>query len=204
MVKYLALGDSYTIGEGVATESSFPFQLYRDLSKLGVSIVKPNFVAQTGWTTVELIAKLNENTSSPTFDLVTLLIGVNNQYRGLPIEQFEQDFKALTQKAIFFTGGRAKTVLALSIPDYGCTPFGAAKKESIQIEIDQYNEIIKKLSLELGFEYIDITTLSRMYASHPEMLVSDNLHPSSILYRKWVDVLTPIARYALRFSEGDI
>jgi acyl-CoA thioesterase I len=198
MIHYLALGDSYTIGEGVSATESFPYQLYNDLVALNVSIVAPRIIAKTGWTTTELLEGIKANPVNRKYDLVTFLIGVNNQYRGLPIEQFEVDFRILANHAIDYAGGVAKTVLAISIPDYGFTPFGESNKAHISKDLDAFNDIIKRVSDELELEYVDVTTLTRSYADHEGMLVSDNLHPSKDLYRKWVNVLTPIARYALR------
>jgi lysophospholipase L1-like esterase len=189
--RYLALGDSYTIGESVAAEERFPMQLARELH-LG----EPQIIAKTGWTTDELNAAIDAANVQGTFDLVTLLIGVNNQYRGRDAEQYRGEFAALLQRAIGFAGGNAQRVVVVSIPDWGVTPF-AEGRDRVQIarEIDRYNAINREESLRAGARYVDITPASR--GGDPALVAGDKLHPSARQYSEWVRAIVPEARAAL-------
>ncbi|HYO77394.1 MAG TPA: GDSL-type esterase/lipase family protein, partial [Thermoanaerobaculia bacterium] len=155
--RYLALGDSYTIGESVAPAERFPNQLARELN-LG----EPRIIAKTGWTTDELNAAINAANVTGTYELVTLLIGVNNQYRGRDPEQYRGEFAALLQRAIGFAGGDASNVVVVSIPDWGVTPFAEGRNRAdIAAAIDRYNAINREEAARAGARYVDITPISR-------------------------------------------
>lgn len=188
--KYLALGDSYTKGESVSIDKSFPFQLFSELKKK--SLIKDGSVeviAQTGWTTSSLITAVENDNGNKTYDLVTLLIGVNNQYQGKPVSLYEKEFKELLETAIAKTGNDKNKVIVISIPDYGYTPFGRGNQTNISKGIDMYNLINKRITIEKGITYIDITPISRKGLSQPELVAFDGLHPSPIMYKQWVDLI---------------
>lgn len=187
---YLALGDSYTIGEQVPLFESFPYRLVQMLRGGGMAVHAPEILAKTGWTTDELSSAIDLHTFLPSYDLVTLLIGVNNQYRGRPVSEFDPEFTALLQQAIDFAGGKADRVFVLSIPDWGITPFAAGKDEKqIAAEIDAYNEVCKQRSLAKNVCYIDITVSQRADGRNPQFLAADGLHPSGLEYVKWARAL---------------
>lgn len=188
---WLALGDSYTIGEQVPLHESFPYQALQLLRKGGQEMYAPEIVAKTGWTTDELDAHINQASFCTSYDMVTLLIGVNNQYRGRTAENFQPEFKALLQKAIAFAGGKNKNVYVLSIPDWGITPFAKERDaQQIAVEIDQYNEVCRLTAQELSCHYIDITASQRIDGNNPEFLAADELHPNGNEYAKWAKALT--------------
>jgi len=186
---FLALGDSYTIGESVAVSENFPNQTVQLLKKKGINIGHPLIVATTGWTTTDLINALS-SIPKHQYDYVTLLIGVNNQYRGLPIQQYKTDFEFLLKRAIEYSGNNINSVFVLSIPDYSVTPF-AAKSDTVHIanEIDEYNKINKEIAQQLKVHYIDITNISRRAKNEPSMLAPDGLHPSAVQYSEWAKLL---------------
>ena len=178
--RYLALGDSYTIGEAVPETERFPVQLARELG-----IPEPAIIAKTGWTTDELSAQLDTVRLAGPFDLVTLLIGVNNQYRGRSADEYRAEFAALLQRAIGFAGGDAKKVVVVSIPDWGVTPFAEGRdRAKIAREIDQFNAINREEAARAGAKWVDITPISR--GSDPALVASDGLHPSGKQYTEWV------------------
>lgn len=186
---YLALGDSYTIGEAVLQAESFPYQLQAALSAKGIAVAEPLVIAKTGWTTDELKAAIEERNVQETFELVTLLIGVNNQYRGYPIDTYKQEFAELFQTAIRYAGGDCSKVRVISIPDWGVTPFAANEGRNAQQvaqEIDAYNALNRKIAEAAGVAYVDITPHSRTAAKDPELLAADALHPSGKMYAEWV------------------
>lgn len=189
---YLALGDSYTIGERVAPEENFPNQVYNILTEKGIRISPPRIIAKTGWTTDELETGIIESgivePFTNSYDFVSLLIGVNNQYRGRSVEEYKTEFEGLLKKAILFTGGHHNRVVVLSIPDWGVTPF-AKDRDSKQIafEIDKYNAASKQMAEEYNIYYIDITPSTRKAADDLSLLASDGLHPSGKEYRKWAE-----------------
>lgn len=186
--RYLALGDSYTIGESVPEAERFPNQL---ASELGIPA--PQIIAKTGWTTDELNAAIDAANPQGSFDLVTLLIGVNNQYRGRDAEQYRGEFAALLQRAIGFAGGDAKKVIVVSIPDWGVTPFAEGRdRAKIAREIDQYNAINREEAAKAGAKYVDITPVSR--GNDPALVAGDGLHPSGKQYAEWVRLITPVAK----------
>jgi lysophospholipase L1-like esterase len=189
----LSIGDSYTIGEQVPLYNSFPYQLIQLLRNSAVKDeywLAPEIVAKTGWTTDELSNALVSYQLLPFYDFVTLLIGVNNQYRGRDVEEFEQEFSALLQKAIKFAGGHAQHVFVLSIPDWGVTPFAATRNpELIAQQIDAYNKVCCEKAATQGCHFIDITESQRENSCEEGFLAADGLHPSGKEYAKWADQL---------------
>lgn len=189
---YLALGDSYTIGESVPAEESFPSQLTAKLNKSGANYTQPEIIAKTGWTSNELIQAIESRNLNQKFDLVTLLIGVNNQYRGYSENTYRTEFRKLLKTAIAFAGNKKSRVYVVSIPDWGVTPF--AKKsnrdlEKISRDIDLFNAINKDETQQEGVAYIDITEASRKAANDITLIADDGLHPSAKMYSEWVDSL---------------
>ena len=198
--RFLALGDSYTIGEGVATAERWPEQLAQTLRKTGIAIGAPEIVARTGWTTDELSSAMDAHTFHPPYALVTLLIGVNNQYRGRDLDNYHAEFRALLERAIALAGGAAQHVVVVSIPDWGVTRFGRASGRDVaQIahEIDLYNAANAQIAKMLHVRYADVTAASRDGGERPEALVGDGLHPSAAMYARWVETILPAARALL-------
>jgi lysophospholipase L1-like esterase len=188
--RYLALGDSYTIGESVPPEQRWPVQLAR---KLGIP--EPQIIAKTGWTTSELNAAIDAAKPRGRFDLVTLLIGVNNQYRGLSAEEYRTEFRALLKRAIGFARNDPKRVVVVSIPDWGATPFARTRNRArIAAEIDRFNAIKSDETRKSGARFVDITGISRRAEVNPALIAPDDLHPSGAMYELWI---TPIEREAL-------
>jgi len=189
---YLALGDSYTIGERVPPSDNFPNQVYQELLNSSIKINPPRIIARTGWTTDELESGIvyanNTDPLLPSYDFVSLLIGVNNQYRGRSIDSYKPEFEQLLKKAINFSGNHPEKVVVISIPDWGVTPFAIGRdRAQIAREIDAYNEANKQISLLYKVEYIDITPWTREAATDISLLASDGLHPSAIEYKRWAD-----------------
>ena len=183
---YLALGDSYTIGESVPIYESFPYQLVQLLRAKGLPVQAPEIVARTGWTTDELQAGIEKNRLLPSYDFVTLLIGVNNQYRGRTTENYAPEFEALLGKAIGFAGGKKERVVVLSIPDWGHTPYAEGRDRSkISREIDAYNAVSRQIANSHGVHYVDITPGSREATTDRSLVASDGLHPSGKEYGRW-------------------
>ncbi|WP_260607316.1 SGNH/GDSL hydrolase family protein [Chitinophaga polysaccharea] len=198
-VTYLALGDSYTIGEQVAYSECFPVQAAALLREQGIAVEAPQIIATTGWTTGELEAGITAAHIHKTYDIVTLLIGVNNQYRGRPVEEYATEFTALLQKAIAFAGNNPAHVVVLSIPDWGVTPFAADRnREQISREIDAYNAANKTIAGEWLVPYLDITHFTREAVQDPELVAADGLHPSGKDYSRWAAALLPLLLQALR------
>lgn len=186
---WLALGDSYTIGEGVPLFESYPYQTLEMLRARGLLFDAPEIIAKTGWTTGELLARLEKHTLQPRYDLITLLIGVNNQYRGLPIDAYEYELKQLLDLAKD-KGGK---IVVISIPDWGVTPFAAERdQEKIASELDVYNAINSRMAGEYGAGYVDITGIYREKGALEEMVVEDKLHPSGKMYEIWSDELLKV------------
>jgi len=195
--RFLALGDSYTIGESVAESERWPVQLADQLRAGGVNIQPPEIIARTGWTTSELNRAIDEVDPHGPYDLVSLLIGVNNQYRGYPQENYRAEFAVLLDRAVGFAGSDPRKVLVLSIPDWGMTPFGERDgRDTISAEIDAFNAINRQISKERGVRYIDITPISRL--SIDGLVANDDLHPSGKQYGMWVDLTLPEACEALQ------
>ena len=186
---FLALGDSYTIGEAVKMDERWPIQLANRLRTDSIK-VDPVIVATTGWTTDELQDGIVKSDVEGPYDFVSLLIGVNNQYRGYPIEQYEREFKLLLDQAIKFAGGNPYNVMVVSIPDYGVTDFAKKKmldEEKIAKELDNYNAIAEKISKLRDVQFMDITQGSRAAKNDASLIASDGLHPSGKMYAQWVD-----------------
>jgi lysophospholipase L1-like esterase len=201
-MRYLALGDSYTIGEGVRPEERWPLKLAALLRQQGFDLNPPQIVAVTGWTTDELSAGIDKAAPLGPFDLVSLLIGVNNQYRGRDLEEYRAQFTALLERAVGFAGGQASQVLVLSIPDWSVTPFArdrdsAAIGGAIAAAIDQFNAVNAGAAQRAGARYVDITPASRLAAGDRGLLAADGLHPSGKQYTEWGRLALPQARAAL-------
>ena len=192
-LSYLALGDSYTIGEGVREAERYPVILKNLLASENIEFSAPHIIATTGWTTDELKKSIAEATElRESYDLVTLLIGVNNQYRGRSVENYEEEFGDLLDQAIAFAGGRPEHVFVLSIPDWGITPFAKEKdvdQSKVAREIDLYNQSKERISSEKGVVYTDITEHYRMHGAKEDGVVADNLHPSGKIYQHWAEKL---------------
>ena len=198
--RFLALGDSYTIGEGVAAAARWPNQLTVRLREAGVAVSAPEIVARTGWTTDELSAAMDAHTFAPPYALVTLLIGVNNQYRGRGVDNYRGEFRALLDRAIGLAGGRPEHVVVVSIPDWGVTRFGRESgrdRAQIARELDAYNAANAEIAKMLHVAYADVTAASRAGGDHADMLVGDGLHPSAAMYARWTESILPAARAAL-------
>ena len=192
-LRFLALGDSYTIGEGVDPSLPWPVQLVDEMQASGKSFEAPIIIAQTGWTTGDLLAAIEANPPQGSFDLVTLLIGVNNQYQGKDIESYREEFDTLLMMAIDFAGGDPTRVVVLSIPDWSVTPFAEGRnRDQISKAIDQFNTVNRENSLAAGVHYIDVTPISRQTASDTSLLAPDRLHPSEKMYAAWVDLMVPV------------
>lgn len=193
-LSYLALGDSYTIGEAVAQNLSFPFQLASQLNTAGIKLNTPKIIAKTGWTSSELQEAIKAEALTAKFDMVTLLIGVNNQYRGNSIDIYRTEFKELLQTAINFAGGNKAHVFVVSIPDWGATPYGKQSGRGVELigkEIDAFNAVNKEETLQAGISYTDITPGSKNAATNNSLVASDGLHPSGVMYRDWATLLAP-------------
>ncbi|MEO5985105.1 MAG: SGNH/GDSL hydrolase family protein [Ferruginibacter sp.] len=188
---FLALGDSYTIGQSVTASERFPEITVSLLNASGKKIQPPRIIATTGWTTRDLLNALNNNPG--TFDIVTLLIGVNNQYQGKSQDEYRSQFTTLLLKAIQYAGNRKNRVFVLSIPDYSVTPFAQGSDVAkIAREIDQFNAINKEISLSNGVNYLDITPISREGKTDGSLQAGDGLHPSGKQYLRWAQLLAPI------------
>jgi lysophospholipase L1-like esterase len=195
---YLALGDSYTIGEAVAAHDRWPAELVQRLRRAGVVIDDPRIVAVTGWTTDELAQGMEAASLTPAYDLVTLQIGVNNQYRGRTADDYRDQFAGLLARAIMLAGGHAARVVVVSIPDWGVTRFAHEQgrdRARIAAELDAYNAIARDETRHAGAHFVDITAISR---THPTLVADDGLHPSAAQYALWVEAIEPIVRAALR------
>ena len=192
--KIIFLGDSYTIGEGVDVNENFPNKLIKKLSRLTNSTFTANIIAKTGWTTGELLAALENISTADHFKIATLLIGVNNQYRGLDIEIYKKEFEVLLKRAISFVAN-PNSVIVISIPDWGQTPFAKDRvKSKISSEIDQYNSINRSIAAKYQAHYIDITSGYRLRSNAAEFIAGDGLHPSSVEYEFWTNQLLELIR----------
>lgn len=192
--RWLALGDSYTIGEGVAAAERWPMQAAALLRERGVAIADPLIVARTGWTTDELLAGIERESPAGTFALVSLLIGVNNQYRGRDLEEYRTQFVTLLRRAIAFASGDVRRVIVLSIPDWGVTPYAEGRdRPRIAGEIDRFNEVNREEAARAGARYVDVTPDSRRAASDRDRVAPDGLHPSGAMYASWARLVLPEA-----------
>jgi len=197
-LRWLALGDSYTIGEGVPVAGRWPQQLAALLRARGIALADPHTIATTGWTTDELDAGIDGDAPRGPFDFVSLLIGVNNQYRARAVDAYAVEFSALLQRALGFAGGNAGRVLVLSIPDWGVTPFAEGRdRAAIARALDDYNRAAEEICNAHGVVFVDITDLSRQHGAEPAMLVDDGLHPSAALYALWAQRALPLAERLL-------
>jgi len=194
---WLALGDSYTIGESVTASARYPAQTTAILKAAGIDIADPQYIATTGWTTANLIAALTTQNPRGPFSLVTLLIGVNDQYQGVDTATYSHNFSQLLQKAISLAGYQATHVVVLSIPDYGVTPFGSADSANIRRQIDMFNVINLAITRSYQVSYVDVTPVSRLAAGDPSFIAGDGLHPSAKQYAVWTSLLLPVAQQAL-------
>lgn len=192
-MKYLALGDSYSIGEAVLPEERWPHILVEKLLGKGVEFDLPEIIAITGWTTNELKEGIAKKKPKSDFDMVSLLIGVNNQYRNYPHEKYRQEFSQLLESAIHFSNNKSEKVFVVSIPDYGVTPFSREKEpEKIGKEIDIYNQMAKEICNKQGISFIDITPMSKLAKDDPSMTASDGLHPTGKMYKLWTEEIFPV------------
>lgn len=195
---YLALGDSYTIGQSVAEDQRFPNHATRQLISGGLKMSAANIVATTGWTTGNLLNALTNNPPSKTYDFVTLLIGVNNQYQGRSIAEYRLQLTELLNRAILFAGGLKKRVVILSIPDYSVTPYAQYSDTArIARAIDEFNSVNREVALRSGVTYLDITGISRQSRSDPALVAPDGLHPSGKQYERWAALLSPLMKASL-------
>jgi lysophospholipase L1-like esterase len=198
-ITYLALGDSYTIGEAEPPALSFPYQLRAALRANAYECEIPYIIATTGWTTDNLIAAIASSPiNTKKYDFVTLLIGVNDQYQGLSQENYKVKFAQVLNTAINFAEGDSTRVFVLSIPDWGVTPFALGQDSVIGPQIDQFNAINKSISLKAGVNYLDITPISREAAIDPTLVAPDGLHPSAKMYSMWVNILEPMVMARLK------
>ena len=197
-IRYLALGDSYTIGEMVAERDRWPIQLAGLLENDGLT-AEVTIIARTGWTVDELWQGIQANPPEGTYDMVSLLIGVNDQYRGYPVDGYRDDFRFMLGKAIEYAGGDPKRVIVLSIPDWGFTPFAADRDtEPISRQIDEFNAVNLEETKSAGAHYVDVTVISRMAMDDFELIAADRLHPSGKMYRMWAEKVLPIASDILK------
>jgi lysophospholipase L1-like esterase len=196
-VRYLALGDSYTIGEGASEHERWPVQLAATLHDHGTDVTDLRIIAKTGWTTEELLTAIDDSGVDGQWDLVTLLAGVNDQYRGYGAGQFARTFPEVLDRALGFAK-LPRRLVVLSIPDWGVTPFAAGRdRAAIGREIDSFNAVVADQATRAGAAFVDITPLTRLPATDTALLVSDGLHPSGIMYRMWVERVLPVAARAL-------
>ena len=191
-LSYLALGDSYTIGESVTEDQRWPLQLAKSLTSNVIAVSVPQIIAKTGWTTDELKAKIVSENITKKYDLVSLLIGVNNQYRGRSVEEFRKEYIDLLETAIKFSGNQPQHVFVVSIPDWGVTPFGRnSPKKSISEQIDLFNAVKKEETEKRGILFVDITPISRQAINDPSLIAGDGLHPSGKMYQLWTVKIIP-------------
>ena len=192
-VRILALGDSYTIGEAVEVEARWPMRLSAMMRARGIAAAEPTIVATTGWATDDLLRGIDSANPVGPFDVVTLLIGVNNQYRGRSRDEYRDQFRSLLARAVAFAGGRAARVVVLSIPDWGVTPF-ASGRDRVQIaaEIDALNAINRDEARRAGARYVDLTPISRRASVEPALVAADGLHPSGAMYAAWAAEVLPV------------
>ncbi|WP_167605199.1 SGNH/GDSL hydrolase family protein [Maribellus sediminis] len=187
-LSYLALGDSYTIGESVTENERFPVQLTEQLKGKGFRIKPAKIVARTGWTTDKLAEAIQNESLEKSYNLVTLLIGVNNQYRGRSADEYRGEFRDLLKTAVELANQQPQHVIVISIPDYGVTPFGKMRdSDKIAKEIDQFNAINMEESKQANVRYVGITAISREALNDETLVASDGLHPSGEMYRRWVE-----------------
>lgn len=200
LVQYLALGDSYTIGQSVAPSERFPAQAAVLFQRQRRRVVPPEIIATTGWTTGNLLARMNAQPPlREQYDLVTLLIGVNNQYQRRTQDEYRDQFTQLLQHSIRLAGGKPGKVIVLSIPDYSVTPFAAGSNTTlIAAQIDSFNYINRQVTALYSARYLDITPATRQATVYPSLIAADGLHPSGQAYRQWAEMLQPFMEAAVR------
>tara|TARA_R100000935_G_C2838921_1_gene169854 strand:- start:2360 stop:3025 length:666 start_codon:yes stop_codon:yes gene_type:complete len=187
-LSYLALGDSYTIGESVSEEMRWPVQLVKQLRTKGEEINAPRIIAKTGWTTDNLLNAIDANLGNEKYDLVSISIGVNNQYQNKSLTDYEEDLNTIFTEAIGASIKGKEGVFVVSIPDYGATPFGASNAEEIGREIAEFNAILEKVANQYDLSFYDITPISKKAKSDRSLVASDGLHPSGKMYTLWVEL----------------
>ena len=183
---FLALGDSYTVGEGVSYEESWPSQFVDYALDRGIDFKNPELIAQTGWKTYDLLDAIKSSNLSVKYDFISLLIGVNNQFNSRPLSEFEDDLNEILTEINYLKKGDSKVII-ISIPDWGYSPYGSNyDRERISDEIDQFNNILKKISEQNNLNFVDVTQISRLAIKEPNLIAKDNLHPSELMYSEWV------------------
>lgn len=203
-LRFLALGDSYTIGQSVEVSDRWPAELVRRMRDAGSLVSDPEIIAQTGWTTGELSEAIDEAAPEGIFDIVSLLIGVNNQFRGRDIGQYQTEFADLLHRAINFAGGDPSRVIVVSIPDWGVTPFARGRDvDLIAQQIDLFNSVNRAETMHTGARYVNVTGISRQAVAEPRLVADDGLHPSGEMYSRWVDVVLPVALEIPPVSKSD-
>jgi len=198
LASFLALGDSYTCGQGVAAPERWPVQLAALARQQGLALSQPDIIARTGWTTAELLTAIEAANITRTYDLVSLQIGVNNQYRGLPLGRFRAEFRQLLRTAVRLAGGRAGRVLVLSTPDWGLAPANHADQARIGQEINQLNAVARAECKQAGIAFVDITPDTRAAAGTPGQFAPDGLHYSGPHMRRWALAALPVVQTMLR------
>jgi len=184
---FLALGDSYTVGEGVSYEESWPSQFVDYALDRGIDFKNPELIAQTGWKTYDLLDAIKSSNLSVKYDFISLLIGVNNQFNSRPLSEFEDDLNEILTEINYLKKGNSK-VIVISIPDWGYSPYGSSyDRDRISDEIDQFNNILKKISEQNNLNFVDVTQISRLAIKEPNLIAEDKLHPSGLMYFEWVE-----------------
>ena len=184
---FLALGDSYTVGEGVSYEESWPSQFVDYALDRGIDFKNPELIAQTGWKTYDLLNAIKSSNLSVKYDFISLLIGVNNQFNSRPLSEFEDDLNEILTDINYLKKGNSK-VIVISIPDWGYSPYGSSyDRDRISDEIDQFNNILKKISEQNNLNFVDVTQISRLAIKEPNLISEDKLHPSGLMYLEWVE-----------------
>ena len=201
-VKFLALGDSYTIGESVIANDRWPVQLMDSLSARGLEYIDCKIIAVTGWRTDNLKEAIDDAKIKNEYTLVSLLIGVNNYYQGKTVESYKGEFEELLHTAIHIAGGITSRVFVLSIPDYGYTPFGKSNQETISKGIDEFNAANESITRKVGVKYINITDITRRGLKEPDLVAFDGLHPSGKMYAEWIKRI--LAESKLKFSKEQL
>lgn len=192
--KFLALGDSYTIGQSVTEAERWPVLFVKSLKQAGIQYRSPDIIATTGWTTRDLTFSVDNARPATDYDLVSLMIGVNNQFQGRSIEEYRTEFRSLLTKSIALAGGKADHVFVLSIPDWGATPYGESDRANIAKEIDAFNAVAEDECGKQKVIFIDITPISTQAADDPSLLARDNLHYSGKMHQRWVDAVIPLIK----------
>lgn len=200
----LSLGDSYSVGEGVATDQTWPAQLISKLRAEGRLMDDAKVVATTGWSTDELLEAIEQSAFNPPYSLVSLLIGVNNQYRGRSLENYAEEFSRLLEIAVELAGSKSGQVIVVSIPDWGVTPFArenGVDADAVAAGIDRFNACAQQLASQRGVHWLDITDISRGVGR--SLLADDGLHPSADQYALWMERILPLARQRLEAVNHD-